>query len=115
VEKEHSEEKTQTLENINISRYLPLQDGYMESYWVMDKEKAISLESCIGNEILCTGEDKSVRWIQPGGELKDTPYKIGDETEAGAGNEAVPEQGDRSQVEDMCSLQKGERKEIPDL
>jgi len=84
VEKEHSEEKTQTLENINISRYLPLQDGYMESYWVMDKEKAISLGSCIGNEILCTGEDKSVRWIQPGGELKDTPYKIGDETEAGA-------------------------------
>ena len=40
VEKEHSEEKTQTLENINISRYLPLQDGYMESYWVMDKRES---------------------------------------------------------------------------
>ena len=83
VEEEQSKEITQTL-NIDVSRYTPLQDGYMESYWIMDKDKAVSLGSCIGNEILCTGEDKKVRWIQPDGSLKDTSYMIGDETEAGA-------------------------------
>lgn len=88
VKEEHSEERTQTLENINISRYTPLKNGYIESYWVMDKKKAVSLEACIGNEILCIGEDKKVHWIQPGGQLKDTPYKTGDETEAGAFLEA---------------------------
>ena len=80
----HSETHTQTLHNINISRYAQLTNGYTESYWMMDQEKAMYLGPCIGGEILCQGEDSQVRWIRPGGKFRDTPYSVWEEREAGA-------------------------------
>ncbi len=81
---EHSETRTQTLGKINNKRYAPLQNAYVESYWAMDPKKAVSLGKCVGGEIQCTGEDEKVRWIQPGGDLKDTPYKVTENIQAGA-------------------------------
>ena len=80
----HTEVLTQTLSGINTKRYAPLENAYVESYWVMDKKKAVALGKCIGGEIQCTGEDGKVRWIQPGGGLLDTPYEVTEDTQAGA-------------------------------
>lgn len=80
----YTETRTQTISGINTKRYAPLENAYVESYWVMDKEKAVSLGKCIGGEIQCTGQDERVRWIKPGGELSDTPYKVTEDTQAGA-------------------------------
>lgn len=80
----HTETHTQTLGRINTKRYAPLEHAYVECYWVMDKEKAVALGKCIGGEIQCTGEDEKVRWIKPGGDLLDTPYKVTEDTHAGA-------------------------------
>ena len=80
----HSETHTQTLYNINVSRYAQLTNGYTESYWMLDQKKAMSLGPCIGGEILCQGKDNKVRWIQPGGKFKDTPYEVREDREAGA-------------------------------
>ena len=79
----HAEIRTQTLSGIYTKRYARLENAYVESYWFMDKEKAVALGKCIGGEILCTGEDGRVRWIQPGGDLLDTPYKVTEDTQAG--------------------------------
>ena len=79
----HTEVLTQTLSRINTKRYAPLENAYVESYWVMDKKKAVALGKCIGGEIQCTGEDGKVRWIQPGGGLLDTPYEVTEDTQAG--------------------------------
>ena len=80
----HSKVYTQAIYNIFPSRYAQLTNGHTESYWTMDKEKATALGRCIGNEILCWGEDGKVRWIQPGGRFKGTPYEVNEEREAGA-------------------------------
>lgn len=80
----HEEVHTQAIGDIRIKRYAPLENAYVESYWVMNPEQAVSLGICVNGQIQCTGQDQKVRWIQPGGSLKDTPYKVTEETQAGA-------------------------------
>ena len=82
-----TEIRTQTLSGINTKRYAPLENAYLESYWVMDAQKAVALGKCIGGEIQCTGQDEKVRWIRQGGELLDTPYEVTEDTQAGAFSE----------------------------
>lgn len=79
-EGEESETGTQTREitqNIVLDtrhRYAPLNNAYLESYWIMDKERAAALGNALGKDILCTNEKGEVCWILPGSELE----KIGE-------------------------------------
>lgn len=63
-------EVTQELEKDTWHRYGPVEGAYMETYWVLDREKAQALGNSVGKDILCTGRDGQAYWILPGGELE---------------------------------------------
>lgn len=87
VQVKRSQGYTQRLHNIYTKRYVPLENAYVETYRVMDQEKAVTLGRRVDGQIQCTGKDGKVRWILPDGKLADTPYKVTEDTQAGAFSE----------------------------
>lgn len=70
----HRRDVTQTLVLDTRHRYAPLNNAYVESYWIVDKGKATALGNASGKDILCSNEKGEAYWLLPEGKLE----KIGD-------------------------------------
>ena len=74
-------------------RYAPVENAYIETYWVLDKEKVQWLGNSVGKDILCTGKGGKAYWILPGGGL-----------------EEIGALGEQEQVRILCARVNGEEK-----
>ncbi len=79
---QHSEERTQTIKK-DRGRHAPLEQGYTETFWNLDQEKARTLGNSIGSDIICCGKDGKVYWIREGGELEETGSELSEERQVG--------------------------------
>jgi len=77
-----SEERTQTIER-DKSRHASLEDGYRESFWNLDREKAYTLGNSIGSDIICCGRNGKVYWIRKGGTLEEAGAELSGDLRVG--------------------------------
>lgn len=67
TEVKHTQRRRQTIRRPDHRR-AKLEQGYTESYWILDPDKITTLGTAVGNDILCSGGNGDLYWVRDGGE-----------------------------------------------